>query len=112
MPQSSALSQKPLKLLSNRVWRTYYGGKLIEAWQGIESPQDNSFPEEWIASVVQARNAGREDKVEGLSWVEVDGEAPISLKELVERGLYYFRRTSCPSVRRPIGCTCQSSGFI
>lgn len=84
MPQSVALSQKPLKLLSNRVWRTYYGGRLIEAWQGIESPQDNSFPEEWIASVVQARNAGREDKVEGLSWVEVDGEAPVSLKELVE----------------------------
>jgi mannose-6-phosphate isomerase len=80
---SSLLSQRPLKLLSNRVWRTYHGGKMIEQWQGNEAPQDNSFPEEWIASVVQARNAGREHIVEGLSLVEIEGEPSVSLKELV-----------------------------
>ncbi|NHN33942.1 mannose-6-phosphate isomerase [Paenibacillus sp. S3N08] len=83
-PQPSLhLSQRPLKLLSNRVWRTYHGGKMIEQWQGNEEPQDNSFPEEWIASVVQARNAGREHIIEGLSLVDIEGGTPVSLLELV-----------------------------
>lgn len=57
----------PLKLLSNRVWRTYMGGKMIESWQGSDSPQDSELPEEWVASVVQAVNVGREQVSEGLS---------------------------------------------
>jgi mannose-6-phosphate isomerase len=83
MQPSSTLSQRPLKLLPNRVWRTYYGGYLLEKWQGKDAPQDSSFPEEWIASVVQARNAGREHIIEGLSKVELEGESDVSLQELV-----------------------------
>ncbi len=49
-------SQTILKLLSNRVVRSYTGGKMIELWQGLENPADNDKPEEWLASVVEARN--------------------------------------------------------
>lgn len=81
--QSLSLSKRPLKLLPNRVWRTYQGGYLLEKWQGHENPQDSSFPEDWIASVVQARNSGREHIVEGLSIVDLEGESGVSLQQLV-----------------------------
>src|SRR5690554_6920109 len=48
------LSKQPLRLQSNRVWRTYQGGRQIEEWQGLKSPADGDFPEEWVASTVQA----------------------------------------------------------
>jgi mannose-6-phosphate isomerase len=85
MPDAkNVLSQMPLKLTSNRVWRTYHGGKLIEQWQGGDKPEDSSLPEEWIASVVRARNTGREHLVEGLSLVVTDDSANVSLQELVQ----------------------------
>jgi mannose-6-phosphate isomerase len=49
-------SKTILKLLNNRVVRSYTGGKLIEEWQGLPNPADNNKPEEWLASVVEARN--------------------------------------------------------
>lgn len=51
--------QSPLKLTAPRVWRTYLGGSQIDAIHGIAG-EDTQFPEEWILSVVSARNAGRE----------------------------------------------------
>jgi mannose-6-phosphate isomerase len=78
------ISSRPHKLASNRVWRTYHGGKMLESWQGGKQPQDSAMPEEWIASVVRARNAGREHLVEGLSSVQTDGALDITLLELIE----------------------------
>lgn len=99
---------RPLKLCRNRVWRTYTGGKLLDRWQnGAEAP-DGHFPEEWIASLVAARNPdrapaadkasigapstasaaaeSRDDGVpEGLSLVESEAGPPIPLKTLIER---------------------------
>ncbi len=49
----------------NRVARTYLGGHRIDRLRGGEGP-DGFFPEEWIASVVAARNPGG-DGAEGLS---------------------------------------------
>jgi mannose-6-phosphate isomerase len=83
MQHSSSLSQRPLKLLPNRVWRTYRGGYLLEKWQKNKASQDSSFPEEWIASVVQARNSGREHIVEGLSRVDLGEESAVTLQDLV-----------------------------
>ncbi|WP_310499096.1 type I phosphomannose isomerase catalytic subunit [Paenibacillus qinlingensis] len=77
------LSSRPHKLASNRVWRTYHGGKMLEAWQGGEQPTDNSMPEEWIASVVRARNVGREHIVEGLSRVLTEGAEEVTLQDLI-----------------------------
>ncbi len=57
----------PVKLKSERAWRTYVGGKLIDELHGIEGAADSHFPEDWICSTVRAINAGREDVVEGLN---------------------------------------------
>lgn len=67
-----ALSVAPLKLMDNRVWRTYAGGRMIERWQGLAEADaiDSDFPEIWVASTVTARNVGREHIVEGLSYVD------------------------------------------
>ncbi len=81
----SKLSQEPIRLESNRVWRTYSGGKTIETWQGLANPQDSEFPEEWVASLIRARNSGREHLVnEGLSQVTFSQGVTLTLKELIE----------------------------
>ncbi|CAG7608126.1 hypothetical protein PAESOLCIP111_01029 [Paenibacillus solanacearum] len=82
--EQSAWSRQPLKLSANRVWRTYTGGRLIEEWQGQERGQDSMLPEEWIASVVRARNAGREHLVEGLSTVELSDGRKALLQDLIQ----------------------------
>ena len=73
---------RPLKLNAARAWRTYFGGKMIEELHGNMGTKDTHFPEEWITSVVSAKNAGREHiKDEGLSYIE---GTKISLKEIIE----------------------------
>ncbi|MEA4998191.1 MAG: class I mannose-6-phosphate isomerase [Candidatus Limiplasma sp.] len=75
-----ACFDKPVKLDNPRAWRTYLGGSLLSALHD-ETGEDGHFPEEWIMSVVAARNAGREDIVgEGLSHLAGTGE---SLKEWI-----------------------------
>jgi mannose-6-phosphate isomerase len=75
---------KPLKLSSARAWRTYLGGKLIEELHGTQQPVDNHFPEEWIMSIVSARNIGREHITdEGLSKID-NPAADIALKDLID----------------------------
>ncbi len=59
---------RAVRLLPERVWRTYIGGRLLDVLRGQEG-QDGSFPEEWLMSVVRAANAGREEIVEGPSWL-------------------------------------------
>ena len=74
--------KKPLKLNAARAWRTYFGGKMIDELHQKATCEDTHFPEEWIASVVSAKNAGREHiKDEGLSYI--DG-TKTSLKDLIE----------------------------
>lgn len=61
----------PVKLTSARAWRTYIGGSQIDAIHGIQGSQDTQFPEEWIMSIVCARNPGREHiQNEGMSYLE------------------------------------------
>lgn len=73
----------PFALDNPRAWRTYLGGKLLDTLHGRPAQEDTHFPEEWIASTVTARNAGREHIAdEGLSHPE---EAPrLSLRELIQ----------------------------
>ena len=47
----------PVRLKSERAWRTYHGGRLIDEMQGIPSAADTHFPEDWIMSTVRAINA-------------------------------------------------------
>ncbi len=70
----------PVRLRSERAWRTYHGGKLIDELHGISPAADTHFPEDWICSTVQAINAGREDVVEGLSRL---ADADVSLRDFI-----------------------------
>ncbi len=56
----------------NRVARTYLGGHRIDALRSVRAA-DGYMPEEWVASVTRARNAGSTNPDEGLS-VTRDGE--------------------------------------
>lgn len=62
-------ARDPVRLTGARAWRTYLGGKMLDRFHGNTESEDGHFPEEWIASLVPARNAGREDIEEGLSML-------------------------------------------
>lgn len=73
----------PLLLPSNRVYRFYRGGKLLEAFRGLPEPGDDVYPEDWVASVTAASNPVAHRRVdEGLSLVEANGVA-VLLRDLV-----------------------------
>lgn len=76
-------------LPANRVWRTYPGGATLDWLAGKENPGDSHFPEDWIASITTARNAGREHLREGVSTVEVGGRSH-ELDGLIARDPEYF----------------------
>ncbi|MGS0525527.1 hypothetical protein ACU8V7_10310 [Zobellia nedashkovskayae] len=75
-------AQIPLKQISNRVWRTYSGGALIDKWKKDTPEVDNSFPEEWIMSTVTARGKNRPDD-EGLTKVHT-ADGLVTLKSLID----------------------------
>ena len=70
----------PVRIKSERAWRTYHGGRLLDELHGISPASDSHFPEDWICSTVRAINAGREDVVEGLSRL---ADADMTLKDYV-----------------------------
>lgn len=75
----------PIKQQSNRVWRSYTGGKNLDILAGKRNPSDSHFPEDWIASLTQAVNPGREHlPEEGLSTVVLEGKC-VLLKKLIEQ---------------------------
>jgi mannose-6-phosphate isomerase len=80
------MSTRPLALEPTRVWRTYTGGRMLDTIYGLTKPADGELPESWIASVVEARNAGREEPSgEGLSVVRSAGDEPgPPLRALIE----------------------------
>ncbi|HVM49252.1 MAG TPA: class I mannose-6-phosphate isomerase [Candidatus Acidoferrum sp.] len=54
----------------NLVWRSYQGGSVLRRFRALPDPGDNHFPEDWLASTVQARNgAHAQHPREGLSRV-------------------------------------------
>lgn len=75
---------KPIKMLPNRVWRIYLGGLMLDALRGEEG-EDGYFPEDWLASVVEANNPSRDDapECEGLSRVETE-HGVAYLKDLID----------------------------
>ncbi len=85
------MDRKPILLDHQRVWRTYTGGRRLNGL--LHQCREEHYPEEWILSVTEARNAGREQTGEGLSMVAE--EPGLSLKELVESDpKYYLGSTS------------------
>lgn len=70
----SGFHQKLLLFPPNRVWRTYQGGRTLDALAKKAVPADSHFPEDWVASTTRATNIGREDIREGISQVLVGGQ--------------------------------------
>jgi mannose-6-phosphate isomerase len=81
-------AQVPLKQKSNRVWRTYEGGALIDHWKKDSPEIDGSLPEEWIMSAISARGKNRPEE-EGLTLL-VTPEGEITLKDLIASDLNLF----------------------
>jgi mannose-6-phosphate isomerase len=78
-----SLPQRPLRLAPNRVFRSYTGGALLEALQGMRDPHDSHFPEEWVGSTTATRLAGRPPD-EGLSRVVAADGSTVALKSLID----------------------------
>ena len=64
--------QSPLFFERNRVGRVYTGGALFAELFG-DAPQDGFFPEEWIASSVEALNESSQGEREGVSRLRGEG---------------------------------------
>lgn len=71
-----------VKVKGERVWRTYLGGRELDKIHGSIAPEDSQFPEEWMFSMTKANNAGRENIVEGICYLE--GEKKINIKDWIE----------------------------
>lgn len=88
-----------IKFTSNRVWRTYQGGKLLDAIEGKENPQDSSFPEDWIGSTVEARNVGREHLSEGLAMVKNEQGRLVPFRDVLKANQDHFLGNSSSGAR-------------
>ena len=78
-----------LRLLPNRVWRTYSGGLMLDRMEGRPEPADGPFPEDWLGSTVRAINPNRDVKDEGLARVTSSGGDAV-LADLVAADPEYF----------------------
>ncbi len=65
--------RQPVFFEKNRVGRVYTGGKLFDRFFGDDS-QDGFFPEEWIASSVEALNREKVKQREGVSVIAGTGQ--------------------------------------
>jgi mannose-6-phosphate isomerase len=82
---------KLILLPPNRVWRTYPGGKTLDALAGAPAPADSHLAEDWIASTTRAVNRGREQLVEGVSPVRIGlDSARHDFAALIARDPEYF----------------------
>ena len=68
----------------NRVWRLYRGGRLLDELHGRPGA-DGHFPEDWLASVVEAVNPDRPGRPahEGLSEALLPGGSTAFLRDLI-----------------------------
>ena len=78
------LTQLPLVLAPNRVYRVYTGGAILDQLQGKPQREDSHFPEDWVGSTTVSRLAGRPPE-EGLSRALLPDGSTVVLKSLIER---------------------------
>lgn len=78
-----------IELPQNRVWRSYQGGRILDALAGKEHPADSHYPEDWIGSVTLAHNPHSADKQEGISRVRVSGR-DLPFPDLIAEDPEYF----------------------
>jgi len=73
-----------IKFEPNRVWRAYLGGAGIDCLRGTPPGTDGRFPEDWIASCVEANNPQYDCPGQGLSRVDA-GTGEMSFRELLAK---------------------------
>lgn len=72
----------PLLQKENRVFRTYRGGKQLEAFLGNFQPSDSFQPEDWLFSFVEAKNKNY-IPCEGISQILWGGKT-VPINELIK----------------------------
>lgn len=70
----------PVLLDHARAWRVYLGGSRIRALRGERATADDHYPEEWIASTVEASGAGA---VPGAGLSRPREDDTVTLRELI-----------------------------
>lgn len=76
--------QQPFRLLPNRVWRTYQGGRVLDQIEGKVNPADSHFPEDWVGSATRAINPGREHlQDEGIGVAQSADGQHFAMTELL-----------------------------
>jgi mannose-6-phosphate isomerase len=65
---------RPWRLPSNRVYRFYRGGLLLDRFRRAADPADGDHPEDWVGSATRAwAPSGASPTDEGLAEAEIDG---------------------------------------
>lgn len=78
-----SLRSRPLKLKYARIRRNYSGGLLLEEWQNNPDAADGNWPEEWVASTVEARDTNSAVN-EGLSLVDSGENSGLFLRDVIK----------------------------
>ena len=77
-----SLLNKPIFFERNRVYRVYKGGGSYPSFFNTNEEGDNDFPEEWIASTVEAINPVKFGKRDGVSVIK---DTSIFFDDLVKK---------------------------
>ncbi len=73
---------QPIFFEKNRVFRVYTGGTLLDQFVGtVPGNGDGFYPEEWIASAVEAKNEGSTVYKEGISKIK---DTDLYLDDLIK----------------------------
>ena len=102
-------TDRVLAFASNRVWRCYTGGRLLEEFAGAANPKDGHFPEDWLASTTRAMNGeNSQGQDEGLSRIRLDDGRPGPfLKDLIASDPEGFLGRGSHSGSSDIGVLCK-----
>lgn len=84
---------RPLLQTENRVWRTYRGGKRLDAFLGKTVCSDSDYPEDWISSFVEAKNKNYIPG-EGISRV-INGTKQVPISDAVNKNDFGPGRENC-----------------
>lgn len=77
------LSTIPHLLEPNRVERLYTGGRLLDKWQGLESRDDSTMSEEFIASTIEYIGPKKDVIEKGISRTKLENGDFINLQNLI-----------------------------
>lgn len=91
-----------LEVLPTRVRRGYTGGAELERWTGEGSGHDGNRPEDWIASVIEARNPGLDPEPgEGVTRVRLADGTVTDLRAEVTRDPVHYLGAAHLQTRGP-----------